>query len=106
MFSPLGGSLSTPTRHLDGAGREAPRLNFPYGLPREAGGRQKRLLETHVEFPNSGPPASTWAVSVSLTGTLLGDRASTQRFWNPFGPSKPLIFLTQFKGCVRSVLGA
>src|SRR5215467_1413396 len=76
-----------------------------HGLPREAGGRLDRLLETHVGFPNSGPPSSAWAISVSLTGTRLRDRASTQRVGNPFGPSKPLIFPTQFKGCVRSLLG-
>jgi len=58
------------------------------------------------DFPIGGPPASAWAVSVSLTGTRLGDQASTQRFSNPFGPSKPLLFLTQFTGCVRSVPGA
>ena len=93
-----------PARHLDGGSREAPGSTFPHGLSREAGGRQKRLRGAHVGFPNLGPPSSTWAVSVSLTGTRLGDRASTQRFLDPFGLSKSLIFLTQFKGCVRSVL--
>src|SRR5215471_16226874 len=78
----------------------------PHALPREAGGCLGRLLETHVGFPNRGPPASAWAVSVSLTGARLGDQASTQRFSNPFGPSKPLLFLTQFTGCVKSVPGA
>jgi len=63
---------------------EEPRpLPDAHGLPREAGGRQKRLLETQVGLPNSGPPASTWVVSVSLTDTRLGDRACTQRFDNP-----------------------
>ena len=79
---------------------------MPHGLPREAGVRQKRLLGSGGIFLLLGPPSSAWAVSVSLTGTRLGDRVSTQRFSNPFGPSRPLIFLTQFTGCVRNVLDA
>src|SRR5262244_3067007 len=41
------------------------RPNLSHGLPREAGGRQKRLLGAQVGFSTSGPPASAWAVSVA-----------------------------------------
>src|SRR5215467_11654696 len=53
-----------------------------------------------------GPPSSAWAVSVSLRGTRLGDRASTQRFSNPLAGCKSLISKAHELGCVRSVLGA
>jgi len=50
----------------------SPGSTFPHGLPREAGGHQKRLLGSTGIFLLLGPLASTWAVSVSLTGTCLG----------------------------------
>jgi len=61
-LSPLGGSLSTPTRHLDDGGRRTTAQPDAHGLPREAGGRQSRLLGAHVGFPNRGlrlQPAAT-----------------------------------------------
>jgi len=105
-FSSLGGSLSTPARHLDGDSREKPFPSNPHGPPREAGGHQKRLLWLWGIFLLLGPPSSTWAVSVSLTGTRLADQASTQRFPNPLADCKSLISNIGEPGCVRSVLGA
>src|SRR5215831_5761847 len=66
-LSPQGGSLSTRSRQS-----RSPGSTFPHGLPREAGGHQKRLLGSTGIFLLLGPLASTWAVSVSLTGTCLG----------------------------------
>src|SRR5215470_18700387 len=46
-----------------------------HGLPREAGGRQKRLLGAYVGFPNSGPPSSTCShrqARSNPSGTRLG----------------------------------
>ena len=57
-FSPLGGSLSTPTGRSDVRESTASQPDA-HGLPREAGGRLGRLLGPHVGFPNSGPPCST-----------------------------------------------
>src|SRR5262249_11804523 len=78
-------SSSTPARHLDSGSRENPFQSDPYALPREAGGRQKRLLGLWGIFLLLGPPASTWAVSVSLTGTRLRDRASHPKVLESFG---------------------
>jgi len=61
----------------DGGSREAPGSTFPHGLPREAGGRQKRLLGAQVGLRNSGPPASTCGHS-RLDGAPSGTRLGTQ----------------------------
>ena len=96
---PATGSLSTPTRHLDGSREPLPVR--PHGLPREARARLGRLLWLWGIFLLLGPPASTWAVSVSLTGARPGDQA--QRFGNPLGGCKTLISNIGEQGCVRSV---
>ena len=61
----------------DGGSREAPGSTFPHGLPREAGGRQKRLLGAQVGLRNSRPPASTCGHS-RLDGAPSGTRLGTQ----------------------------
>ena len=58
-LSPLADRCQLPPHHLDGDSRENPLPSDPNGLPREAGGRQKRLRGAYVGFPNSGPPSST-----------------------------------------------
>jgi len=68
-------SLSTPVRHLDGGCRRTTAQPDAHGLPREAGGRQKRLLGAYVGFPNSGPPSSTCShrqARSNPSGTRLG----------------------------------
>ena len=46
-----------------------------HSLPREGGGRQKRLLGVHVGFPQSGPPSSACShrrARGAPSGTKLG----------------------------------
>jgi hypothetical protein len=52
-----------------------------HGLPREAGGRQGRLLGPHVGFPNWGlrlQPATTGRPGCAPSGTKLGTRTPVE----------------------------
>jgi len=80
-FSPLGGSLSTPAGRPDGDGRRTTAQPGIHGLPREARGRQKRLLVAHVGFPNRGlrlQPAAPGRPSRAPSGTKLGTKRSSE----------------------------
>src|SRR5262249_32839713 len=64
---------------------ESPSQSTPHGLPREAAGRQKRLLGSGGIFLLLGPPSSAWAVSVSLTGTRLERSGFHPKVWESLG---------------------
>src|SRR6266568_596990 len=61
-FSLRGRSLSTPADRPNGDGRKHRGPPDAHSLPREAGGRENRLLGVHVGFPTWGlrlQPAAT-----------------------------------------------
>src|SRR5262249_4865098 len=80
------------------------RAKSPQGA-RAAGRSPEKTSWLRWDFLLLGPPSSAWAVSVSLTGTRLRDRASSQRFGNPLSGCKSLISNIGEPACVRSVPG-
>src|SRR5215831_13353032 len=88
----------------DGDGRGTAAQPDARALPREARARLGRLLGVVLSKINLEPRLQPGPFLSASRALVWETSSSTQRFSNPFGPSKPLIFLTQFKGCVRSVL--
>ena len=106
-LGPLPDRYQLPHANLDGDSRENPlpvepprpasRSRWP---PEESSWGPRGIPHFGASVFNLGCFCQPHAYSSGRTGSF------TQRSCNPSGPSKPLIFLTQFKGCVTSVLSA
>src|SRR5215831_17629073 len=72
-------------RHLDGDSRENPSSQIPTLCLVKPEPAWADFLGSGGIFLLLGPPASTWAVSVSLTGIRLGVRPSNPKVLQSFG---------------------
>jgi len=77
-------SSSTPMRHLDGDSRENPSSQIPTLCLVKPEPAWADFCGSGGIFLLLGPPASTWAVSVSLTGIRLGVRPSNPKVLQSF----------------------